>query len=452
MFINILEDKKFYRTMGRIAVPIIVQNLILSSLNLVDVIIIGGLGDAAIASVGLANQYFFLLNLLLFGIASGSSIFTAQYWGNRDMKGIKKVLGICLLISIAAASFFTLAGLVFPRQILGLFSKDAAVVSMGSSYLRIIVISYIVTAVTFSYSVVLRSTGNAKVPMFVSMIALSINTTLNYLLVYGYLGFPRLGTQGSAIATTIARFVEVSLLLYIVYKKKLPVAASLKEMRAFDRKYLGEFFHVTLPVIINESIWALGVTMYSVVYARMGTSVVASTQVSGTVERIVWVLFMGFGNACAIMIGNKLGEGDKDIVIRYAGRFLKLGAVFALLGGVIVVALSPYILLLMNASPEAKEFARKNLLVFSCIMWERVLNFIIIIGILRSGGDTVFSAFIDLGGVWFVGIPMAVLGGLWLKLPVYWVYAMISLEETFKLIFGIPRVISKKWVNNLTKV
>lgn len=447
---DIFIDKKFYSSLVKIAVPIIIQNLILSSLNLVDVIIIGGLGDAAIASVGLANQYFFILNLLLFGIASGSSIFTAQYWGNRDVKGIRKVLGICVIISVIAAVIFTLAGLLFPEQILALFSKDSTVVSMGSSYLRIIVFSYIVTAVTFSYSVVLRSTGNAKVPMFVSLIALSINTFLNFALVYGYFGFPRMGIEGSAVATTIARFVEVSLLLYVVYRNKLVVAASFKQMLGFDSTYLKEFFTVILPVILNESIWALGVTMYSVVYARMGTSVVASTNISGTVERIIWVLFMGLGNACAIMIGNKIGEGNEKIAIQYAKKVMILGTALAAVMGLIMAFTAPYILNLMNASPEVKEFARKNLIVFSCIMWERVLNFIIIIGILRSGGDTIFSAIIDLGGVWLVGIPMAILGGIWLKLPVYWVYAMVSLEETFKLIFGIPRVMSRKWVNKLT--
>ncbi|MDP4089914.1 MAG: MATE family efflux transporter [Bacillota bacterium] len=451
MIKKIFEDRKFYSTLVKIALPIVIQNLIMSSLNLVDVFIIGGLGQTAIASVGLANQYFFLLNLLLFGISSGSAIFTAQYWGKRDVKGIRKVLGLCLMTGVAAAAVFTLGGLVFPRQILGLFSNDPVVVAMGSAYLRIIVFSYIVTAVTFGYSVVLRSTGNAKVPMFVSMIALGINTVLNILLVYGYFCFPKMGVQGSAVATTIARFIEVSLLLFIIYGNRLPVAASLKEMRAFNGAYVLEYFKVTLPVIANESFWALGVSVYQVVYAHMGTDVVASTQLSGTIERITWVLFMGLGNCCAIMIGNKLGQGESEIVIKYAKRFLKLGTVLAVFTGVIVIAVSPYIVNLMDIPIETREFAQKNLIVFSCIMWERVLNFIIIIGILRSGGDTIFCAFIDLGGVWLVGIPMAFVGGFWLKLPVYWVYAMVSLEETFKLIFGIPRVNSKRWINNLNK-
>lgn len=449
MLIDIFRDKKFFRTMTKIAVPIILQNLILSSLNLIDVAMIGGLGDSAIASVGLANQYFFLLNLLLFGVASGSSIFTAQYWGNRDIKGIRKVLGICLICGVTAASIFTLAGLFIPEIILGLFSPDKVVVQLGAKYLRIVAFSYIITSVTFSYSLVLRSTGNVKVPMVVSMIALSTNTLLNYILINGKFGAPAMGVEGAALATVIARALEATFLLYLVYSRKMVVAASIKDMKAFDRKYLFEFFKITVPVILNESIWALGVTIYSVVYAYMGTSVVASTNIAGTIERITWVIFMGLGNACAIMIGNKLGQGENKVVIDYAKRFLTLGAVMALFMGVVVYLTSPFALSLIKASSEVTEFARLNLLVFSCILWARVLNFIIIIGILRSGGDTTFSLFIDVGGVWLVGIPMALLGAFILKLPVYWVYAMVAMEEIFKLIFGIPRVLSQKWINNL---
>jgi putative MATE family efflux protein len=447
---DLIGDRKFFKTMSKIAVPIIVQNLILSSLNLIDVAMIGGLGDTAIASVGLANQYFFLLNLLLFGISSGSAIFTAQYWGNRDTKSIRKVLGIGLICGIIASSLFTIGGLLFPEQILGLFSPDAAVVDLGSKYLRVVAFSYIVTAITFSYSLVLRSTGNVKVPMIVSMVALSTNTVLNYILINGKLGAPAMGVEGAALATVIARVIEMVFLLYMVYRQKMVVAASVKEMLAFDRKYLAEFFKVIIPVILNESIWALGVTIYSVVYARMGTSAVASTNIAGTIERITWVIFMGLGNACAIMIGNKIGQGDSKIVVDYAKRFLSIGGILAIIMGFFVALTAPLALRLINASPEVTEYARLNLIVFSCILWARVLNFTIIIGILRSGGDTFFSLFIDVGGVWFVGIPMALLGAFVFKLPIYWVYAMVALEEIFKLVFGIPRVLSKKWINNLT--
>jgi putative MATE family efflux protein len=446
----LFNDKLFYKRMFSIALPIMLQNLMLSSLNLVDNIIIGRLNETAIASVGLANQYFFLLNLLLFGITSGASIFTAQYWGSRDVKNIRRVLGLCLITSIAGAILFTIGGLVAPEQILSLFTKDKAVIQGGSQYLRIIVFSYVATSITFSYSFTLRSTGHVKPPMFVSMIALSINTILNYGLVYGYFGLPEMGIRGSALATVIARGIEMTLMLSVVYLKKYPVAASLHELFDLSKSFVKKFYHVTAPVIINESVWALGVSIYAVVYAHMSTQAIAAMNICSTIERLVWVIFMGFGHSGAVMIGNKIGERKPDEAFTYAKRFIVLGPTFAALAGVFVAMFSGVLLSAYSVSPLVHSYAQKCLYVFSVFLCARTFNFISIIGILRSGGDTKFSLFIDLGGVWLVGVPMALLGGYVLGLPVYYVYAMVSVEEIFKIIFGVPRIVSKKWIRNLT--
>lgn len=446
----LFNDKKFFRAMFKLAIPIALQNLILSSLNLVDTIIIGGLGETAIASVGLANQYFFLLNLLLFGITSGSAIFTAQFWGKRDVPNIKKVLGLCILTGGTAALLFTIGGFMFPKQIISLFTRDPAVITAGGQYLRIIAFSYIVTSITFTYSFILRSTGHVKVPMVVSVIALAINTFLNYSLVYGYFGLPEMGIKGSAIATVIARFIEVTLLLVISYKNRLPVAASFKEMFNISSEFVSRFFKVTVPVILNETMWSLGVTMYSVVYARMGTDVIASTNISGTVERIAWVIFLGFGNACAVMIGNKIGERKEKEAFLYAKRFMILIPVSAVVGGIIVYLSSGWILSAYNVSHLVYYYAHRNLMVFSVFLWVKVFNYISIVGILRSGGDTKFCLFLDMGGVWLIGVPLVSLGGLVWNLPIYWVYVLVYMEEVFKFIVGIPRILSKKWINNLS--
>ncbi|WP_406766064.1 MATE family efflux transporter [Candidatus Clostridium radicumherbarum] len=442
-------DKKFFKALLRLAVPIVLQNLVLSSLNLVDTIIIGGLGERAIASVGLANQYFFLLNLLLFGITSGSSIFTAQYWGNKDIKNIKRVLGICVITGGLGALIFTIGGLLIPEQILGIFSKDRDVIILGGQYLRIIAFSYIITSISFAYSFTLRSTGQVKIPMFVSITALGINTFLNYALVYGYFGLPKMGVQGSALATLIARIIEMTLLLFIVYKTKNVIAGKLKELLDLSADFIKNFFKVTIPVIMNESIWALGVTLYSVVYARMGTEVIASTNISSTIERITWVIFMGLGNACAVMIGNKIGEGDEKEAFIYAKRFIILGPSLAIIGGIFVYFNSHFILSAYKVSPTVYNYAAKNLIVFSVFLWVKVFNFTSIVGILRSGGDTKFCLFLDTSGVWLIGVPLAFLGGLVWHLPVYWVYTLVFMEEVYKLILGLPRILSKKWINNL---
>ncbi|MTK10550.1 MAG: MATE family efflux transporter [Clostridiaceae bacterium] len=447
---SLFNDKKFLKTLFKLALPIALQNLILSSLNLVDTIIIGGLGEYAIAGVGIANQYFFLLNLVLFGVVSGSSIFTAQYYGDNDIPNIKRILGISILTSGTAAFIFFIVGFFFNSQIISIFSTDKIVISIGSEYLRIIVFSYVITAITFSYSFTLRSIGQVKIPMLISVIALAINTILNYLLVYGYFGMPKLGTNGSAIATLIARTIEMILMITVVYSQKLIIAAKVREMLDLSIDFVKNFFKITAPVILNESMWSLGVSMYAIVYARMGTEVIAATNISATIERITWVIFMGLGNACAVMIGNKIGEGNKDEAYLLAKRFIVLCPILAILAGLIVFFTSGWTLSVYKVSPTVYNYSHNILMVFSIFLIAKVINYVSVIGIFRSGGDTKFCLILDTAGVWLIGVPLAFLGGLVLKLPIHFVYVLVYLEEVVKLMFCIPRIISKKWINNLT--
>lgn len=447
---SLFNDKKFLKTLFKLALPIALQNLILSSLNLVDTIIIGGLGEYAIAGVGIANQYFFLLNLVLFGVVSGSSIFTAQYYGDNDIPNIKRVLGISILTSGTAAFIFFIVGFFFNNQIISIFSTDKVVISIGSEYLRIIVFSYVITAITFSYSFTLRSIGQVKIPMLISVIALAINTILNYLLVYGYFDMPKLGTNGSAIATLIARTIEMILMITVVYSQKLIIAAKVREMLDLSIDFVKNFFKITAPVILNESMWSLGVSMYAIVYARMGTEVIASTNISATIERITWVIFMGLGNACAVMIGNKIGEGNEDEAYLLAKRFIVLCPILAILAGLIVFFTSGWTLSVYKVSPTVYNYSHNILMVFSIFLIAKVINYVSVIGIFRSGGDTKFCLILDTAGVWLIGVPLAFLGGLVLKLPIHFVYVLVYLEEVVKLMFCIPRIISKKWINNLT--
>lgn len=446
-----INSKNFYKTLLKLAIPIILQNLILSSLNLVDNIIIGGLGETAIASVGLANQYFFILDLVLFGIVSGSSIFIAQFWGNKDIKNIKRVVGLSLIIAITASVLFMLGGLIFPKQILGFFSSDSLVIEGGSHYLKIIVFSYVFTAISFAFSFALRSTGNVRVPLIVSMIALAVNTILNYVLVYGLIGMPKLGIRGSAIATLIARILEFSLIIIIVYSKKYPIAGSLKEFLDLSFEFIKKFFRIAGPVILNESTWGLGVSMYAVVYAHIGTNAIASINISGTIDKLVWVFLMGLGNACAIMIGNKIGSGKKEDAFAYAKRFIIINPLTAIVLGIILYFAAPILLEPYTISPIVHEYARKNLTVLSVILAAKAFNYTAVIGIFRSGGDTTFSLLLDLGGVWLIGVPLAFLGGFYWHLPVYYVYALASTEEFVKCIIASYRLISRKWLNNLTE-
>lgn len=446
-----LKDRSYYTSLAQIALPIIAQNLISSSLNLIDVGMIGQLGETAVASVGLANQVFFLLMLMLFGTYSGVGVFAAQYWGKGDLQGVRKVLGIGLGIGLTGSLIFTLLALLAPRTALGFYTEDPAVIAAGASYLRIVGWGYMVTAVTFAFSSVLRNTGYVRVPMVVSIIALSIKTLLNFGLIFGNFGLPKLGVEGAAIATLIARLLEVALMLSITYLRKLPPAAKLSELVGFDREFLTRVLKTSMPVLINEMLWSFGITTYNAVYGRIGTDAVAAVNIVASIENLAFVIFMGVSEATGIIIGHRIGAGEEHRAFGYARQTLIISTVGAILMGLGLVLLTDFILGFYKLSDASIENARNILRVIGFLLWVRVGNMTIIVGVLRAGGDTRFSMVLDAGTVWLVGVPLAVIGGLVLHLPVYIVYLMISCEEMVKYGVGLWRVLSKRWINNLVQ-
>lgn len=320
-------DKVFYSRLITLALPIAMQNFISSSLNMVDTLMIGKLGEAPIAAVAQANKIFFLFTLILFGINSGGSSFTAQFWSKKDINGIRKVLGICLLSGGVSAIVFSVGAIFFPSQLMYVFAKDLEVIALGSDYLRIVAFSYLVTAITFSYSILLRSTGEAVIPMAISMVSLGVNTLLNWILIFGNLGFSPMGVKGAAIATVIARILEVGLFIAIIYRKQSSLAASLKEMLDFSIQFIRKFYKTTIFVILNEFIWALGTTMYSIAYGRMSKEAVVSISISSNVEQIAMVIFFGLSSACAVMLGNEIGAENEEKAFSYAKRFAIIGPI-----------------------------------------------------------------------------------------------------------------------------
>jgi putative MATE family efflux protein len=447
---NILfKDKAFTKTLISIALPIVIQNFISSSLNMVDTMMIGRIGETEIASVGLANQYFFLFMLLLFGTNSGSAIFIAQFWGKQDIKNIRRVLGICLITGGTGALIFTAGALTVPDIILSIFSEDIKVIELGSKYLKIVGFSYIITCISFAFGFASRSIGQAKLPMLVSIIALGCNTLLNYLLIFGNFGFPKMGIEGAALATLISRIIEMVMLLAIIYNSKGVLAGKLYQMLDLSKEFVIKVFKTTLPVIINEFFWALGMTVYSIAYARIGTSAIAAVNISNTIQNLFLVISFGLANACAVMIGNKIGAKEEEVGIEYAKRFSILVPLIGIIMGVILYIFSPVILSLFKITPEGYDYCIKILVVLSICMPIRMLNSTVIVGILRSGGDTKYSLCLEMGTIWLVGVPLAFLGAFIWKLPVYWVVALVSIEQLVKSLIGIPRVYSRKWLKNV---
>lgn len=447
--VNFYRDPEYFREVRKIAIPIIIQQLMFSGLNMLGVVLVGQKGEVSVAAVGLAGQVAFLLNLVHFGIISGAAMFTAQFWGRRDVPNLRRVLGLCLLLAITASLIFFSLAQFLPNQILGIYSKDPAVIKLGVDYVRTFSWTFLFFAITFSYAMVMRTTGNVKLPTMISVIALVISTFLSYSLIFGRFGLPEMGIRGAAVAAVVARVFECITLITITYYIKSPVAASLRELTDFDATFIGKVIRPMLPVILNELFWSLGITTYNIIYGRMGTASFAAMNIVSTIEQVAFVLFIGISNATSVLVGNHIGADKEEEAFLYAGRSIGLGIMGGILIGALLQLVKAPVLSLYNVSPEVIEDASHIINVITFFLWVRVNNMTIVVGILRAGGDTRFSLFLDGIIIWIVGVPMAYFGAFVLHLPVYFVYLFAMSEEVTKWLLGVKRYRSRKWINNL---
>ncbi|PWB69643.1 MAG: MATE family efflux transporter [Anaerolineales bacterium] len=448
-FLESHRDPEYFSEIKKIAIPIIIQQFTFAGLNMLGVVLVGQKGETSVAAVGFAGQIAFLLNLVHFGIISGAAMFTAQFWGRRDIANLRRVLGLCLMLASGASLVFFSLAQFLPSQILHIYTKDEAVIALSVGYLRTFSWTFLFFAVTFSYSLVMRSTGDVRTPTAISVGALSISTFLSYSLIFGRFGLPELGIQGAAVAAVIARALECFTLISITYAKRSPVAASWRELTDFDKAFVRKVIKPMLPVIFNELFWALGITTYNVIYGRMGTSSFAAMNIVGTIEQLAFVVFIGVANATSVLVGNRIGAGREEDAFRYAGRSLGLGIVGGLFIGLLLQLVKAPLLSLYNVSPEVIANAGRVINVITFFLWVRVNNMTIVVGVLRAGGDTRFSLFLDGIIIWLVGVPAAYIGANVLHLPVYFVYLCAMTEEATKWTLGMLRYRSRKWINNL---
>ncbi len=451
MLKDLKAERGFYRALVSVSGPIMLQNFLISSLSFIDTLMIGQLGSVQIAGVGLANQVFFLTILFFFGIGSGASIFIAQYWGKGDTASIHAAMGVALTTSFIGAAAVSTVSMLLPHHVMSIFSTDPQVIELGASYLRIVALSYLFTSISFIFSTSLRSMRMAKYPLVSTACSLTVNVLLNYLLIFGKFGFPAMGVRGAALATVISRGLELVIILSLTYGKRTPAAGVLRVFFSYDRKFVKKFFRTAFPVICNELVWSLGMVVYKIVYARMGTEVIASANVSEAIQSLFFVIYIGTGNGSAVLIGNKIGSREYDTARRYARRFLLLPVLAGLFIGILMAICAPLVTRAFNIEQEIIQITIRSLRVLALLIPIRGLTIHLIIGVLRSGGDTTFSFILELTSVWGIGVPIVLFAGLVLNLPIYYVYLLLGFEEVFKAAAGILRFRSGKWLNDLTE-
>lgn len=441
--------KNFYKKFFLLMIPMAMKELISSLVNLIDTIMVGQLGETAIAAVGIGNQVYFLYTVFLFGISCGAGVFAAQFWGTRDTKGMRQVLGLNLILGFLLSLLFVLAALFLPKQIFQAFKANPEVLREGVPYLRIVSIGYLATAITTAFDMSVCCSEKAGLPFLVRAIGLVVNIFFNWILIFGKLGMPALGVTGAAIATVIARVTEMLIMIAVIYGKKMLQAARPPELFHIPKDLVGKFWKTATPVILNEMAWALGITTYSWVFARISPDAMVVVTIVQNIERLMLVFFHGGGNAAGVFIGKAVGAGQKKEAFLYAKRLTVMTLLFsAVFCGIFLLA-RPLMLLPYEVTPEVHRLAMDMLLITAILMIVKSTTFLLIVGVFRNGGDTKASALIDIGSLWGIGVPAVVLSGLGLGLPLLTCYAIMSVEEIVKLLLSLHRFRGGKWIRNV---
>ena len=446
------DRSTFYRKMMRIGIPVVIQNLISIGLNLVDTLMIGRVGVDELAAVGAANQFYFIFSMACFGFYSGAAVYTSQYWGLRDVKNIRKVVGIDYTVGMTLAVLTTLAGFLFAPQIIWMFSREPNVIRLGAEYLRIVCFTYIFTGMSFAISYNCRAIQQLKIPTIINATGIITNAVLNYCLIYGKFGFPELSIRGAAIATLIARIVEFALMVTSIYvQKEHPLRATPAELFGYGRQIFMKVLKTAMPVVLSETIWSISVALIYVAYGMLGAAALAVSQVGNVIAELFQCVFFGVGNATAVIIGESLGRAERALAKVQAWESVKITtALSVIMMGILILVRGP-IAVIYNFDGPTTALLLSTLFVQAIMMFPKMMSYLYICGILRSGGDTGFCMVVDTIGNVFVQVPLAFIGVMFMNLDLYAVIALIAIVDGVKGVLCHIRYKSDKWINVLTE-
>lgn len=444
-----IDNRHFYRTLLAIAVPIALQNLISSSFFLVDNVMVGKLGELALTSTGLATQVFSVHWMMIFGFCTGCSTFYSQFWGTRDLPNIRKVVGVAWLFCLAASLLFFCAGAFAPHWVLSLFTDDPVVNEVGTGYLRIAAVNFLLVAAAQPLVVALRSTQQAKIPLYITIIAFFTNTVLNYGFIFGRLGLPRLEVRGAALATVISRLVELAATAYFVFGRSNVIAAKLREFFAFDGTFVKRVLLNASATTANETLWGAGIAAQSAAYGRMGVTAFAAFKAASSIADFFLMACFATSAAALVLLGEQLGQGNYEYARAMATKLLRVGLGFSVFMAALMYLLRGPFINLFSLTPEARTWTNYILLITALVQPLQNHNAFQVTGTMRSGGDAKFAAICEVATVWLIRVPLAFFGALVLKLPIYLVVLLCEAESAIKAVILYVRYRSGKWIKNM---
>ena len=456
MFKIFKREPGFYGRLLRLALPLLLQNLISNSMGLLDTFMVGTLGEGPLAGVTLANIPVFVIQLLMFGIQSGSSVLISQHWGKGDKDTINRVMGIGMYAAGGITLLFALVMCFLPAQFMALFGNDPEVIAVAVRYARIVGWSYFFDSFVQVYIGAHRAMGRPNRGMYILIISIVCNTFLNWVLIFGKLGLPRLEVEGAALATLIARIISFTVMAVWAVRDKafrIDPALVLHPGGAAVKK----FVRYATPVVCNETFWGFGTSLFPTIMGHMDGSkeILAAYAIAGNITNLCTVGIFAIAGTAAIVIGQEIGSGHRERAYDLGALLNTLAFLFGLVaGGLFLVLLhvfiAPVLYPLFKLSAGAGEICTLMLTVTFCMIPLRSFDSTNIVGVLRGGGDVRMATLIDLTPLWVVAIPLAALSGLVFKLGILWVYLAMSSENIIKCTFGVIRFRSKKWIHDVT--
>lgn len=441
-----LGDREFYVRVCTIAIPIALQSLITIGVNMMDTIMLGALGETALSASSLANQFINIYHICCMGLGMGASVMVSRFWGMRDILSLKKSITIMLRLCIAFGLAFTVATIFLPEQLMRIYTPDAAIIREGAGYFRWSIPSYLLLGLSLTCTIVLRSVGQAKVPLICSVISFSANIFFNWVFIFGNLGAPRMEVAGAALGTLIARAFEfVTIMGYFLFMEK-KMAYRIRDIFMACGDLFPEYLKISIPVLVSDSLLALGNSAIAMIMGRIGAGFVSANSITAVTQQLTTVLTQGISQAGCIITGHTLGEGKREQAQREGYTFLLFGIIIGAVACGIILLISGPMIGMYRITEETRRIAHQLMDAVAFILVFQSANSILTKGVLRGGGDTRFLMVADILFLWLASVPLGILAGLVLHLPAFWIYFFMKIDQIIKCVWCVFRLRSGKWI------
>jgi len=444
-----VNDKKFYKTVAGITIPIALQGLITSGVNAMDTMMISKVSQTHMSGVSLANQFISIFHIFCMGIGMGASVLVARYYGMKDKASLKSTVSIMLRLCLAMSTLFCLLTVFCPEWIMRIYTKEEDLIKYGVDYLRYSVVTYYLLGLSLTCTIVLRNVKQVRLPLYTSIGAFFVNIGANYIFIFGKFGAPRMEAAGAAVGTLVARIFEFSMICGYLFLKDREIEFRLKDVFAPVGKLWKEYIRISIPVLVSDGILALGNNSVAMVIGRLGEDFVAANAVTTITQQLSSVMTQGFSQAGAIVTGYTLGEGDREKAYKQGYAFLGIGIVFGLVAAAIIMMLSGPMIRFNELTESAQAIAWQLMWAISIIIVFQATNSIMTKGVLRGGGDTKVLMLADNIFLWVASIPLGVLAGLVLHLPAFWIYFALKIDQVLKAFWCVIRLRSGKWIKKI---